>query len=112
MVSPPVYPVAQLTACGSPCLRAGRAWRGYRRVVDMAMASREELLAIIAQQQTTIVALRAQVAALLARVRALEDRLASDSRNSDSSTLRRQQRPVLAALRATLLGTRPMPATT
>lgn len=50
--------------------------------MDLASASREELLALIAQQRAVIAALEATVAALQTRVQALEARLASDSHNS------------------------------
>ncbi|MBI2935064.1 MAG: hypothetical protein HYY29_05785 [Chloroflexi bacterium] len=50
--------------------------------IDLTKASREELLNIIAQQQAIIVVMAQTITVLQARVKELEDRLATDSHNS------------------------------
>lgn len=67
--------------------------------MDLTNASRDELLRIIAAQAQVIVALQAQVAALQARVKELEDQLATNSRNSSKPPSTDGARPRPRSLR-------------
>lgn len=54
----------------------------YCRVVDWEQASRDDVMALIERQETRIVEQDTLIAALLARITELENRLATDSHNS------------------------------